>query len=236
LRTFKKLYKNNLITFTKVLPISDAYNPVPAIKSIPDWYKKTSNRIGDGKTPDSMSTVKKCIPFFDALTAGYILVTPVDVYVKQVDGEPEYQMPNDFNGLVQFHPIMQASKHPLANSFQFPKWINPWAIKTPKGYSTLFVSPMHNSNPWFQIFEGIVDTDEYFPAVNFPFVLKNPTYEGLIPAGTPMVQVIPFKRESWKMTMGTEQDNIEQKKIYSHLTSQFFDRYKRLFWTRKEYK
>lgn len=232
---FKKLHKNNLITFTKVLNVADAYAPIPSSKALPDWYKNTTNRIGE-KNPDGIPTVKKCIPVFDALTTGYILVTPFDVWVKQVDGEAEYQVAPSAEGLVQFHPVMQASKHPASNDVRFPKWINPWAIKTPKGYSTLFLPPMHNPNPWFQVMEGVVDTDEYFAPVNFPFVLKNPTYEGLIPAGTPMVQVIPFKRESWKMEIGNEEDKIEQSKITTYLSSKFFDRYKNMFWNRKEYK
>ena len=235
LKRFKSAHTLNQITFTVTLNVANEYAPKPATKFIPEWYKATSNRIGK-KNPDSNPTIKKCIPVFDAITAGYVLVTPFDVWIKQVEGEPQYQTARNSEGMIQFHPVMQASKHPISNGLQFPKWINPWAIKTPKGYSTLFVPPMHNPNPWFQIAEGIVDTDTYFAPVNFPFVLKDPSYEGLIPAGTPMAQVIPFKRESWNMTMGTEEDVEKQNKITLYLSSQFFDRYKRMFWARKEYK
>ena len=31
--------------------------------------------------------------------------------------------------------------------------------------------------------------------------------EFVIPAGTPIVQVIPFKREKWQMRFGTEDEN-----------------------------
>lgn len=235
LRITKGISKLNQVTFTTEFVVADEYKPKPATKFIPEWYKATSTRIGE-KTPDGNPTIKKCIPVFDAITAGYILVTPFDVWIKQVDGEPQYQPARSAQGMVQFHPVMQASKHPASHGLQFPKWINPWAIKTPKGYSTLFVPPMHNPNPWFQIFEGIVDTDEYFASVNFPFILKDPSYEGLIPAGTPMAQIIPFKRESWKMTIGTEEDVTNQKRIAGYLDSQFFDRYKRNFWNRKDYR
>lgn len=224
------------ITFTSSSQVSKEYFPKPATASIPAWYKSTSSRIGRGKTPDSTPTIKKCIPVFDALTAGYVIVTPIDVYVKQIDGEPVYQLPPGFDAMVQFHPVMQGSKHPLANGFQFPKWINPWAIKTPKGYSVLIVPPMHNPNKWFQIAEGIVDTDSYTAPINFPFVLKDASFEGLIPAGTPMAQVIPFKRESWKISTGTDEDKKESEDVKFLLSSQFFDRYKRIFWRRKEFK
>jgi hypothetical protein len=105
------------------------------------------------------------------MTAGYIIVSPCDVYVSLKNNEPHYEsaIPN----AIQFHPRKQAHKHPNVMEFQFPKWINPWGIKTSKGYSCLFIPPMHNPNPWFEILEGVVDTDTYHDNVNFPFILKN---------------------------------------------------------------
>ena len=47
------------------------------------------------------------------------------------------------------------------NEYPYPKWINPWAIKTPAGYSVYFKPPAHNPNQWFEILEGVVDTDTY---------------------------------------------------------------------------
>ena len=223
--------QTKLITFTDTIGVAIEYAPKSAIHFIPEWYKKMEARFPKEKTPDSMISIKKCIPVLDAMTAGYIIVSPCDVYVSIKEGEPNYNsaIPN----LISFHPRKQAYKHPKANDFRFPKWLNPWAIKTPKGYSCIFKPPAHNSNPWFEILEGIVDTDTYTAAVNFPFVLKNPTEEFMIPAGTPITQVIPFKREEWKSSFSNdrEPDNAVQK----YLKSQFFVRYKRLFWSRKSY-
>jgi len=97
----------------------------------------------------------------------------------------------------------------------------------------LFKPLAHNPNPWFEILEGIVDTDNYSAPVNFPFVLKNSTEEFLIPAGTPIAQVIPFKRDEWESTFVEDKD--EPMKVANYLNSHFFDRYKRLFWERKSY-
>jgi len=223
------------ITFTNTLGVDDIYAPEVAAKNIPNWYKNTSNRIGEKKDPSSTPTIKKCIPVFDAMTLGYYLVTSVDVYVKQTDGDPEFipAQQNHFKA-IDFHPVMQASKHPDSHGMPFPKWINSWAIKTPKGYSALFLAPLHNPNPYFTAFPGCVDTDEYSAPVNFPFQLKDPKFEGLIPAGTPIVQVIPFKRDAWKRTLSNDVQEVD--KITRKLNSQMFDRYKRLFWTRKDFK
>ena len=225
------LVQTKLITFTDTIGVANEYAPKSAIYFIPNWYKEIEARFPKEKNPDSQPTIKKCIPVLDAITAGYIIVSPCDVYVSVKDNEPYYNsaIPN----LIAFHPRKQAYKHPLANEYQFPKWTNPWAIKTPKGYSCLFKPLAHNPNPWFEILEGIVDTDNYSAPVNFPFVLKNPTKEFLIPAGTPIAQVIPFKRDKWESTFSEDKD--EPIKVVNYLKSHFFDRYKRLFWERKSY-
>ena len=95
--------------------------------------------------------------------------------------------------------------------------------------------PVHRDSV-FSILEGIVDTDNYNAPVNFPFVLNDVKYEGLIPAGTPMAQVIPFKREAWKMEIGEESNLIEQTKTTNLLKTRFFDSYKTFFRQPKEYK
>lgn len=215
--------------------IEPEYYPEPASKIIPDWYKKIESYVGGEKKPtgkgSTSGTIKKCIPVFDSITAGYLIKLPADVFVTTVDGLPYYEWSN--LGLIEFHPIEQAPNHPLGNSFPYPKWINPWAIKTPKGYSTLFVQPFHRESP-FTILPGIVDTDTYTAPVNFPFVLNNPKFEGIIPAGTPIAQIIPIKRDDWKMESNT--DFEEHSRINVRLLSKMFDRYKTLFWSKKNYR
>lgn len=174
-------------------------------------------------------TIKKCMPVFDVITAGYIIPLPADVYVSQKEGAPYYEWSN--LGLVQFHPVEQAPLHPKSSGLPYPKWINPWAIKTAPGYSALFVQPFHRDSV-FTILPGLVDTDTYSAAVNFPFVLNDINFEGMIPAGTPLAQVIPIKRDVWKM----EFSEIDSNRISTRLQSKMFDRYKSLFWHKKEYK
>jgi hypothetical protein len=113
--------------------------------------------------------------------------------------------------------------------------MNPWSIKTEPGYSTLFVPPFHRESI-FTILPGVVDTDQYSAAVNFPFVLNDWGFEGMIPAGTPMAQVIPFKRESWKMSLGSNKEIEKDKEITINVRSRFFDAYKSFYRQKKEYK
>lgn len=221
----------NIIKFVDFGNIPEEYRPLPASKMIPSWYKNIESRIPNKKTPDSTPTIKKCMPVFDAITAGYIIVSYCDVYVSIKDGEPSYQsaVPN----AISFHPRKQAYNHPLANEYMFPKWMNQWGIKTPRGWSCYFKPLAHNPNPWFEIMEGVVDTDLYTSPVNFPFVLKETDKEFLIPAGTPIAQVIPFKRSGWKMQVVNKSEKYE--KSGKLLETQFFDRYKKMFWSKKTY-
>lgn len=226
------------ITFTDVVGVDEQYAPSPATRALPDWYKHTPEYVGgkrefrDGMNPH---TVKKCIPVFDALTAGYVLRTYVDVQVTERDGEPWYEW-GAISGVVQFHAIEQAPHHPSANGAAYPKWLNPWAIKTPRGYSCLFVPPMHNPNGMFTVMPGVVDTDSYRAPVNFPFTLDDPKWTGVIPAGTPMVQVIPFRRDTFRMEIGGDADRNAATKTNTRVGSILFNSYKRQFWSRKEYR
>jgi len=227
------------ILFTHTLKISDYFKPTPALEIIPEWYKKLESYFTGEKKPHidpkhkTTATVKRCMPVFDAITAGYIFYTPVDVYVEQINNTPYYSWPA--GDALGFHPIEQVGNHPLNNGFDYPKWNNPWAIKTPKGYSVLVLPPLHRESV-FTILEGIVDTDTYTAPINFPFVLNDIKYEGMIPAGTPIAQIIPFKRENWVMKIGGEKEKNEVEKINLAIVSKYFDRYKTLFRQTKEYK
>ena len=71
------------VKFHLVKDFGDYEVPPPrqAKRYIPDWYKKTPATL-----PDELS-LKKCIPFLDAMTAGYMIVTHVEMIVQQaLDG------------------------------------------------------------------------------------------------------------------------------------------------------
>jgi hypothetical protein len=237
------------IVFTNMMGIEEIFPPEPAFKNIPDWYKDIESYIGGEKKPtgngNTTGTIKRCMPVFDVMNAGYIIKTPADVYVSQKEmfdengdsmgKRPWYEWAN-FN-LIEFHPVEQAPNHPNRNGHQeaYPKWINPWAIKTPPGYSVLFVQPFHRPSD-FTILPGIVDTDTYSAPVNFPFVLNDINFEGIIPAGTAVAQVIPFQREDWQMSIGKNEEIMETSKITTKLRTRFFDSYKTQYRQTKEYR
>lgn len=221
--------------------------PYPASKNVPDWYKKISQYIGGEKTfkdGNNNSTIKKCVPFLDSLTCGYIMPLGSDIFItKQITSDPAFNgnsIPYYSWGVgahIEFHPSAQAPGHPQnPRSNPIPKFINQWSIKTPPGHSCLFIPPLSQENAKFKILPGIVDTDTYNSPVNFPFMLSDPDFEGLIPAGTPIAQVIPFKRDAWQMEIEVDESQKLRNSVMGRLRSRAFEGYKSLFWSKKEFR
>jgi len=230
--------------------------PIPSKLNIPEWYKKLEHTILN-------KTIKGCMPFLDTLTTGYILKMPQDFHVRHnVDNKDEkgeifkdsfqtfglhensqllYAKNINLNSGMSIHHIKQLRDSPLIDknkNLNFYKILNPWKIKTPKGYSCLFVPPLNNADDRFSIISGIVDTDAHPLEVNFPIVIngdKYPILETTIKKGTPYVQIIPFKRESWKMKLKPgKQKDIQKHNLLYQLT--LLNNYKDKYWNKKSWK
>jgi hypothetical protein len=231
-----------IITFTSLFDESILNSPEPSKNHIPEWYKKTKEFTKENTGPSLEfdkslllnTTIKKCLPVFDAITFGYIAVSDVDIYVD-INSNKEQVFIWPSGPGVDSHLFLQAEKHPEANKKNnFPRWQIPWSVSTPNGYSCLFIPPMHRDNV-FEILPGVVDTDQYPMQLTFPFIMKDKKFKGVIPQGTPIAQIIPFKRDSWKMEFGNEKMLNTFNKKEQSLSSLFLDRYKRLFWKEKQY-
>jgi hypothetical protein len=232
------------ITFVSTSVDPSIPAPIPAVKKIPEWYKSIPRYTGKEKKPTVNNavdgTIKTCMPVLDAMTAGYLILSTADVYISKGSEGTHYQWAN--HDLITFHSSTQITGYPKSdvklNGENAPKFNNPWIIQTPKNYSCLFISPLHHDLP-FTTLAGVVDTDTYFNPVNFPFI-PDPDFEGLIPRGTPIAQVIPFKRESWEMSVDSLQESSKLQKhflgVRGTLLSEYFDKYKNHFWKKKEYK
>lgn len=183
--------------------------PIPAIKEIPSWYRKLPpfRRFFNKNNPEEPLdlTVKRCIPILDAFTTGYYLVTKYDSYWS-IDEEGNHQCQCDAKLVdggskpITMHPYEQIRDihlEGLYNEYAY-KFSSPYVIQTPPGYSCIFTHPFNQISPFLTL-TGVVDTDKHPLAVQFPFLmLKN--YEGHIKAGTPIVQIIPFKRDEWSFS------------------------------------
>ena len=207
--------------------------PEPARNNIPEWWKKQSryqdnNHHTYNAKGEVSHTIKRCMPVMDAMTAGYVIKLPSDLVVQQVNGNPVFVWGFTEWSLLAPHNPEQVSEYPKDDRWhdQPLKFINPWAIRTPKGYSCLFTAPFHGDKVPFHVLGGVVDTDVFNVPVNFPFFIED-GFEGTIPAGTPIVQVIPFKREEWN----SEYKNIAKNDHTKLRSSSRFvkDRYMKFF-------
>ena len=228
------MFKNKITFCATNSSMVDVWpHPQPASKFIPQEYKKLKSF---DKGNMHAGTLKLCMPFLDSLTMGYIIPFDQDYLVDPTEDDfsvtPANREPGDFG----FHPRTQLPEEwEKTSGKNAGKFHNKWLIKTKPGYSCLFVKPMNRLEPRFDIIAGVVDTDSYINTINFPFILNKRDKQFLIKKGEAMVQVIPFKRESWKMWSGFYQEH-EHGNTLNKLKSEWFNRYKNMFWKKKSYK
>lgn len=171
--------------------------PTPAFKNIPSWFKSlpltTSNRDSFGA---KAMTAKKCMPLLDAMSLGYTIPLAADVHVMTNEDLSEITIKEPEGGIhiAEFH-----SREQVGNAIPSTpiKFVNPWIVRTAPGWSALFIPPINSINSDFTPLAGLVDTDKYYKEINFPAVWHTANFDGKVPAGTPIVTVIPIKRDSF---------------------------------------
>jgi hypothetical protein len=202
---------------------------IPAIKAIPTWYKKATSKINgkdkqfdwDGK-PIMISntsllenvqygeTFKHCVPLLDAMTMGYMIVLEEDVVFD------ESKIDFESSNFVQSQAIYpyESAGYPVSAEFheRMFKWTVYNHIELPKGYTSLYVSPMHRMDLPFYTLPGIIDQGHPLE-VNPPFIMKK-GFTGVIPKGTPIVQIIPFKNDHWQTIDNGFEVLNQSKKFY----------------------
>jgi len=178
--------------------------PYPARKLMPNWYKKLEmyhKVVEDDGARYEAPTIKRCPPVLDALVAGWILplVCSVEFSIRDngsnlswvLNGMQSNKPPNF---AVAYHSPQQLKGHPMLPRLPV-KFINHWHIKTPPGWSCLFVPPLNREEKNIELISGIVDTDVFHEYINFPgFIIPNDIEYLKLEQGYPLVQVIPFKR------------------------------------------
>lgn len=177
--------------------------PVPerAIRFAPEWFKRLKPDMGmtyENGLP--AMTAKACLPMTDAFSLGFILPLPYDVLIRvpedRVSIELGWAEGVAFRPVEQHHPAQIGAPEPPFERTMPLKFINPWRIKVPEGYSVLFVQPLSRPDLPFTCFSGFVDCDRFDTTVNLPFAWTGPAGEHLLPAGTPIAQMIPIRRDT----------------------------------------
>lgn len=223
--------KNKIIEFRSAHPDIDIPEIEPAVKNIPEWYKKTLPVV------EKTLTAKKCVPLMDMFSTGYIIKSPCNIYVSN-GKNGEKIIVDDFSvtDFITTHSPEQTSEFEIDKSLSPRplKFINSFHIKTPKGYSCLFFHPINQTDLPFYSLGAVVDTDKHGQIINFPFFIKQ-DFEGLIPKGTPIIQFMPFKRQNWISKVKDKDIPYYYKDFYKTFNPPFHF-YKQNAWTRKTYR
>lgn len=213
-------------------------SPKPASKSVPEWYKAQGGILGFG------GTIKKCMPIFDIMTSGYFLTLPCDVYVDSTNPEKlVYMIPPDGlenlqEDLFGEHLPQQYSEYPKSATYHKQLLrVDPfYAVGTTRGYSSMFIQPVHRAESPLNLFPAIVDTDKYISHGHYSFQVEA-NFRGVIKQGTPIIQVIPFKRESFvSRILNLESGKDILRRQAANLKSTFSGGYKNKFRTIKKFK
>lgn len=236
----KKFEKIEFISTDFIL--TDKFEPLPAKKHVPEWFKNIEKNTTDDLT------IKDCMPALDIITSGYLIRNTWHINLKQNNPIEYFPKTNkrkyiswmaasdQWEGTkpyVNMHTHSQCPVKFVENSpTDYFKIMNPWIVRTPPGYSCLIIPPSYHIQKGYTMLPAMVDTDTYDAPINFTgYLTDHQTTVNIMP-GDPLIQIIPFKRDDWKMQI--------QEKNYHHSSIGLFLNgvtkiYRNLFHSKKRF-
>jgi hypothetical protein len=218
--------------------------PKPAREYLPQWYQGL--KAFDTKKPEFDKDggvnvgLKMCMPFYDSMVSGYIQESWQDIYIDYKDlGNNNFELKYYYPTQPEIMSYREKVNVPLGNDFHNAEFVfHPaWSPELPKGWSMLYITPFNRMDLPFSFLSGIIDADNFSQSEtksNIPFYIKK-SFSGMIPKGTPLVQMIPIQRKSWNSSF-EKFDEDKQTKISQQIRQYFWGGYKKIFWQKKEYR
>jgi hypothetical protein len=217
--------------------------PEPAIKHVPEWYKSlarhevwnddkflnpVNNIGGDG----ARVATKMCMPFLDSLTAGYFYLLEHDLLVElDKNGKPKLSWDSEVM-IVDKRPTIDLPVPDNCHPIHYG-WRMNWYYETPPGYSVLITHPMNRHDLPFYTMSGIVESDIWGLPVFTAFFLKK-GFQGIIKKGTPIFQILPFKRDNWELEVDASIKKIDDHEFKAeNRRSMLYGYYKKTAWRKK---
>lgn len=223
--------------------------PGPAIKTIPDWYRDADRFAinpmtgkawempnGGGKIP----TWKACPAVYDIMGSGYMYKTPCDIeFFEDASGQIQVKVLDEKNkDFIQERMPMPQFKHPMGYHEKHFAWWADWAVELPEGYSALYTQPFNRFELPFLTTSGIIDNDKVHLPGTMPFFIAK-GFTGVLPAGTPYAQILPFKRENWEAEIVAQSSPMEMMAKNQENSSKYRvpdgGVYQREVWERRKY-
>lgn len=199
------LRRTPTIRFKSVFGRADIAMPVQAAKAVrPHWLHE--------QFKEKRVKFARCPGMFDYLQAGYIVPAWCDIHIKAnrqgvIVKLSHMHDPTMAAVEMDFSVIDGMAAIDASVAKRAIKVPVPWAVFTKPGYSAMVMpAPMHS--PFLDrlfVYSGIVDY-ENFHTINFIFSPVKEC-EFVIPAGTPLLQVIPFRNEPMTAVVGDATEN-----------------------------
>jgi len=176
--------------------------PVAARGALPDWLRSMPASAFSDLHDQQIRTVKQCPPFVDAMAYGFVMPLPCDVTVR--DGKfswswelPPLSVEAHPRSPLSFHVPAQVSGTPFHDASRAViKFNSFWTIELEPGYSLFATHPVNRSDLPFRLLTGLVDADRFNDVgILFPAVWLDPSFSGVLPAGTPVAQCFPVTRD-----------------------------------------
>lgn len=213
-----------------------------------DWLKKMPQHISGGvstnrtdlRIADKINrTMKSCPGINDMLEIGYIipLWTDIIVFYDCYSGSLDLQC-SDERTQFHFHKDQQFDKCTVSRTTSPYRTVinlhSPWLIKLPEGYSSYMCHPFWDeTDEIFSVMPGVVDNDSFHTLNLILRWNKLGKGETLIKSGTPIAQILPFKRTNFELSVisGKEHrpDTLKEHQAFSG----FFRKYRHTMWTKK---
>jgi hypothetical protein len=225
-------------------------SPIQLARSIiPQWMKDQVRGKGEGKCPmgfgETDEAAKKAKPakfvrcpgMHDFLQQGFIVSAAVDIHITatrhSVNVDTPHAMqellpkPMDLEIIDGIAPVRGTEPNVWKVSL-------PWGVHMPEGYSA-HVMPAFFHFPFFDklfVYPGTVDYDG-FHTINFIFTVLDEC-ELVIPQGTPLLQVLPFKRQDFHATSAAA-TQLQKDRHQFGMSSRIMGFYRRTFYRKKTY-
>jgi hypothetical protein len=219
--------------------------PYPATKVIPQWWKDATPYTQSLYNPNGgkilienripNASFKKCTPMLDALSSGYIIELWTDVLVTVDNGFPLISWKQSTDVFQMHGNSSRDVETPNGYHSQVFKYLNTWIPKTPPGYSVLVTSPFGYKNLPFLAVPAVLDSDKSVLEIIPPMWVKE-NFEGVVEKGTPLLQIIPFKRENWESDFSHYEEDEYQILEDKTFNKTIVNHYIKNIWSKKTYK
>lgn len=212
---------------------AELFPPKPAKDFLPEWFESLPDDNSILAGSKNLVNLKSCLPVVDYINSGYIIFNSYEFSLEEKI--------SNFENLIDIRTMMQNeslkdilkyknSQCPIPHAGPKKEYFKirlEWNIRTPAGYSCLLVQPFYHHEKRYTLLPSVIDTDSYDSEIFIAGYLNSKEIFSVMP-GDPLIQIIPFKRDSWNM-------RVENKKLNSKLKHFLFQGYKKVFHKSKSF-